>query len=238
MFRSVSGTGWPSPRTEHAQRMFGGIATQYESTAALLSLGLECRWRAALVASVPEGSRVLDVATGTGMVARELAGRGCRVVGLDQNEPMIRRAGRSGGLTFVLGQAEHLPFPDESFDAVTFAYLLRYVDDAAGTLRELSRVLIPGGTLASLEFHVPDNAVWRAGWLLYTRVVVPGIGLVVSPEWYRAGRFVGPSICRFWQAYPLLEQLRMWQEAGIECVRCHTLSLGSAIVMHGVKQSG
>ncbi len=218
--------------------MFGGIAGQYEPMAALLSFGLDRRWRAALVAGIPERSRILDDATGTGTVARELAGRGCRVVGLDQNEAMIRSAGRGGGLAFVLGQAEHLPFHDGSFDAVTFAYLLRYVDDPAATVRELSRVLMPGGMLACLEFHVPDYAVWRAAWLLYTRFVMPGIGLVVSREWYRAGRFVGPSICRFWRAYPLRQQLRMWQEAGIERVRYRTISLGGAIVMHGVKRRG
>jgi demethylmenaquinone methyltransferase / 2-methoxy-6-polyprenyl-1,4-benzoquinol methylase len=218
--------------------MFGAIAAQYESTAALPSLGLECRWRGELVTSVPEGSLVLDVATGTGMVARELVGRRCRVVRLDQNEPMIHSARQVGSLTFVLGRAEHFPFLDGSFDAVTFAYLLRYVDDPAATLRELCRVLMPDRMLACLEFHVPDKAVWRAGWLLYTRFMLPGIGLTVSREWYRAGRFLRRSICQFWRAYPLLEQLKMWQEAGIEHVRYRTLSLGTAIVMYGVKQSG
>jgi demethylmenaquinone methyltransferase / 2-methoxy-6-polyprenyl-1,4-benzoquinol methylase len=156
----------------------------------------------------PGAESDLDVATGTDTVARQFAGRGCRVVGLDQDEAMLRSVKRGGGLALVLGQAEHLPFPDGSFDAVTFAYLLRYVDDPAAMVRELSRVLMPGGMLACLEFHVPDDAVWRAAWLLYTRFVLPGISLVMSRDWYRAGKFVGPSICRFWRAHPLDAEAR------------------------------
>ena len=70
----------------------------------------------------------------------------------------------------MLGRAERLPFPDETFDALTFTYLFRYVDDPAAAMRELARVVRPGGTIATLEFHVPEQPLLRAGWYAYTRV--------------------------------------------------------------------
>ena len=85
-------------------------------------------------------------------------------------------AGRSSRIALVLGQGERLPFPDSTFDALTFTYLLRYVADPAATIAELARVLRPGGTMASLEFAVPPNRFWRAWWWLYTRAVLPVAG--------------------------------------------------------------
>ena len=211
---------------------------------ALLSLGQDPRWRRFLVsrAGAIAGARVLDVATGTGLVARELARRGARVLGLDQSEAMLaqavrrtRRAGLGGRVRFVLGRAERLPFPDGVFDAVTFTYVLRYVDDPEATVAELARVVRPGGTLVGLEFAVPERALLGLGWLAYTRGVLPAVGRVVSPGWYRAGRFLGPSISGFHRAFPLPEQGRWWQAAGIRRVRTRRLSLGTALVTWGVK---
>jgi demethylmenaquinone methyltransferase/2-methoxy-6-polyprenyl-1,4-benzoquinol methylase len=133
-------------------------------------------------------ARILDVATGAAAVAAALAARtGASVVGLDQSEPMLRTdvarvqaAGLASRVGFVLGRGQELPFAGGSFDAVTFTYLLRYVDDPAATLAELARVLRPGGTLANVEFHVPPNALWRGLWWLYTRVGLPVAGRVVS----------------------------------------------------------
>src|SRR5205814_714363 len=96
----------------------------------------------------------------------------------------VAAADLDGRVSFVLGQGERLPFADDAFDAVTFTYLLRYVDDAPAALRELARVLRPGGTLANLEFLVPPNPVWRAAWVLYTRVGLPVGGLLASTEWW------------------------------------------------------
>ena len=80
-----------------------------------------------------------------------------------------------------------LPFADGTFDALTFTYLVRYVDDPAATLRELARVVRPGGSIASLEFHVPQQPMLRAGWYAYTRGVLPVLGSFVSPQWRRTG---------------------------------------------------
>ena len=175
------------------------------------------------------------VATGTGMVAGELEKRGCRVVGLDQSEGMIRRARRARDARFVLGQAERLPFPDATFDALTFTYLLRYVDDPGATMRELARVVKPGGTVGFLEFFVPRNPMWRAAWLAYTRTIMPAIGRVASREWYEAGRFLGPSITTYYRTYPLAAQRKWWRDAGIPDPRYRTMSLGGGVVCWGVK---
>lgn len=193
--------------------------------------------------NAPPGSLVLDVAAGTGLVSRELAGRKLvRVVSLDVSGPMLRSgvpANREAGLDDrirpLVARAEALPFPDDTFDAVTFTYLLRYVDDPESVLRELARVLRPGGGLASLEFHVPDQPLLRAGWRLYTRAVMPAIGAMVSPAWFRTGRFLGPSIERLYRRAPVPEQVRWWQGAGIRHVRSRVMSLGAGVVIWGVK---
>jgi demethylmenaquinone methyltransferase / 2-methoxy-6-polyprenyl-1,4-benzoquinol methylase len=226
-----------SARSAHARRLFAGIALSYEWVATLLSLGQDPRWRRALVATVRATSedRVLDVATGTGMVARALAARyGCRVVGLDQSPDMLA-AGLADGHPLVTAQGERLPFPDASFDHVTFTYLLRYVEDPAATVRELARVMRPGGRLAMLEFGVPQNAFWRFMWRLYTRIGLPVAGRLLSPSWGAVGDFLGPSIERFYSLHPQAELERDWCAAGLESVTVERMSLGGGTVMSATK---
>jgi demethylmenaquinone methyltransferase/2-methoxy-6-polyprenyl-1,4-benzoquinol methylase len=211
--------------------------------AEVLSFGQNGRWRRFLASKVSEADRVLDVATGTARVALEVTRRdGASVIGLDQSEPMLReggrriaRAGLGDRIRLVMGNGERLPFPDGSFDAVTFTYLLRYVDDPSATLAELARVIRPGGTLANLEFHVPRRAGWRWLWMLYTRAVMPGLGRLVSRAWYDVGRFLGRSISDFYQRYPLAAQLELWRQAGIEDVQARVMSVGGAVVIWGRK---
>jgi len=183
------------------------------------------------------GQRVLDVATGTGLVARALVRRyGCSVVGLDQSEEMLGRARAlvGPGVELVRGEAERLPFEDASFDALTFTYLLRYVDDPAATMRELARVVRPGGRIAMLEFYVPSG-LWQPLWVLYTRVGLPALGRLVSREWYDVGRFLGPSIDGFWKTYPLDAVCSMWRAAGIDSVHARVMSVGGGVVMWGTR---
>jgi demethylmenaquinone methyltransferase/2-methoxy-6-polyprenyl-1,4-benzoquinol methylase len=139
-----------------------------------------------------------------------------------------RATGRD--VELVEGRAEELPFPDASFDALTFTYLLRYVDDPLATLRELARVVRPGGTIAGLEFGVPHGP-WRAAWELYVRAVLPAAGRVLSPGWHEVGRFLGASIRDLYRTFPRLPEL--WREAGIEDVQERRLSLGGGVVTWG-----
>lgn len=220
-----------------ARILFAPLGPTYDRYAALLSLGQDPRWRRFLVSRIDAGpgDSVLDVATGTGAVARELLRqKGCNVVGLDQSPEMLAEARRRLGssVELVEGNAQDLPFADTSFDALTFTYLLRYVDDPAATLRELVRVVRPGGTIAALEFAVPDGP-WRPLWELYVRAVLPAAGAVIAPGWRRVGAFLGPSIRDFYRRWPEERLLGAWCDAGVHDVQARRLSVGGGIVTWG-----
>ena len=226
-----------SARARHARALFAPLGPTYDRASAILSLGQDPRWRRFLVSrvDVARGGTVLDVATGTGLVARELIRRtGCSVVGLDQSPEMLAVARERLGASFtaVEGRAERLPFEDGSFDALTFTYLLRYVDDPAPTLAELARVVRPGGTMAGLEFGLP-RGMWRGAWELYVRAVLPLAGRALSSAWYDVGRFLGGSIRNLYARFPLERQLELWRAAGVDDVRFRRLSLGGGIVVWG-----
>jgi demethylmenaquinone methyltransferase/2-methoxy-6-polyprenyl-1,4-benzoquinol methylase len=226
-----------SPRKRHALQLFQGLPRRYDRTGAMMSFGQDPRWRRAMVDAVApqRGQRVLDVATGTGMVARAVAERGAIVTALDQSTAMlgVARAHSHPGITFVQGEAEHLPFNDASFDGLTFTYLLRYVDDPAATLAELARVVKPGGRIGMVEFGVPDNPTLRRLWRAHTRVGLPLMGRAVSPAWYEVGRFLGPNIEAFHAAHPDLTSV--WRDAGIDGVHEQPMSFGAGLVMWGVR---
>lgn len=185
---------------------------------------------------------VLDVATGTGAVAERLVRRhGCRVTGVDQSADMLaaarvrlRRAGLDHRVTLIEGEAEDLPFPDGTFDALTVTYLLRYVGDPAATLRELVRVVSPGGTVASMEFGVPSRWLPRAAWSLYTGVLLPTTGMVVGGRgWWRAGRFLHRSIPDLYRRHPIPDLLELHRSAGLTDVTLRRLSFGGGVVIWG-----
>jgi len=226
-----------SARRRRALELFAPLGPTYERYARLLSLGQDPRWRRFLVSRVEAGpgDEVLDVATGTGAVARELLRqKGCGVVGVDQSPEMlaVAREHLPATVKLVEASAEHLPFEHGSFDALTVTYLLRYVDDPGATLAELARVVRAGGTVASLEFAVPAG-LWRPLWRAYVGAVLPAAGRIVSPGWHEVGDFLGDSIREFWRRYPLEHQLELWRAAGIEDARYRRLSLGGGIVIWG-----
>jgi demethylmenaquinone methyltransferase / 2-methoxy-6-polyprenyl-1,4-benzoquinol methylase len=238
-----------SARKRQALALFRGLPRRYDRVATVLSFGQDPRWRRALVRAVAPGARerVLDVATGTGMVAAELVARGgCSVVGLDQSAEMLaaareRLAGRPAlaqRVELIEGQAEELPFADGSFDALTFTYLLRYVDDPRATMRELARVVRPGGRVGSLEFGVPVRWWARIAWRLYTAIGLPLLGRLVSREWMEVGRFLGPSIRGFYARHPVERIVEYWREAGLEDVQVRRMSLGGGIVMSARRSAG
>lgn len=233
----------PTGRNQVARRIFAGLPDRYDRLAEVLSFGQNGRWRRALVDAVAEGhpTSVLDVATGTAGVALALRARtGATVVGVDLTEAMLRRGranverARVSGVALSIGRGEQLPFPDASFDALSFTYLLRYVDDVPATLAELARVVRPGGVVANLEFLVPAHRVWRVLWWCYTRSVLPVAGLLTGgPEWFRVGRFLGPSISGHYRAHPLPSLVTAWEAAGIGDVTVRRMSLGGGLVMWG-----
>jgi demethylmenaquinone methyltransferase / 2-methoxy-6-polyprenyl-1,4-benzoquinol methylase len=231
-----------SEQNQVARVLFAPLGPTYDRWSRLLSLGQDPRWRRFLVSRVECGpeSSVLDVATGTAAVAIELIRRhGCRVVGLDQSPEMlagaqarVEAAGLSDRITLLQGSAEQLPFPDGAFDALTFTYLIRYVDDPGATLSELARVVRPGGIVAGLEFGLP-RGVWRPLWELYVRVGLPASGAVIAHGWREVGSFLGPSIRELHQRLPIRKQVELWRAAGIEDVRVRRLSLGGGYVTWG-----
>src|SRR4051794_18150827 len=197
-----------SERKRHAVGLFAALPAHYDRVGAALSFGQDSRWRRAMVATVgaARGDRVLDVATGTGLVSQELVRRyGCEVVGLDQSPQMLDAARArlrrdpelARRVSLVAGEAEQLPFDDGAFDHLTFTYLLRYVDDPAATLRELARVVRPGGQIASLEFFVPEGG-WYPVWWAWTRLGLPAGGVVAGGGWDEEGRVLGPGIEAVW----------------------------------------
>ncbi len=228
-----------------ARELFAPVAETYDRYAALLSFGQDPRWRSFLVSRIEAGPDdvVLDVATGTGAVALALAQRyGCAVTAVDQSPEMLAVAKRRVAaararrpVRLVEARAEALPFGDSSFDALTFTYLLRYVEDPAAALRELARVVRPGGRIASLEFSVPQNPLARAPWEAYVRVGLPLLGRVISPGWHDVGGFLGASIKDFYKRYPLERLLALWRDAGVGDMRVRRLSLGGGIVVWGVR---
>ncbi|MGO9762473.1 MAG: class I SAM-dependent methyltransferase [Solirubrobacteraceae bacterium] len=249
----VASTDQASARKREALELFRGLPRRYDALSAALSFWQDPRWRRALVSAIAPaaGQRILDVATGTGMVAAELLARAdCSVVGVDQSAEMLAaararfalaapgaRSAVSTRVELIEGQAEALPFADDSFDALTFTYLLRYVDDPAATVRELARVVRPGARVASLEFGVPPWPPARAAWRLYTAVGLPALGRLASREWAQVGRFLGPSIRGFYERHPLEQIAGYWQQAGLQDVRVRRMSLGGGIVMSASKRA-
>lgn len=221
---------------EHARELFAPLGASYDRVGAALSLGQDPRWRRFLVSRLPRGGGVLDVATGTGLVAAELLRQGFEVTGLDQSPEMLAIAHRRFGdeVELIQASAEALPLDSESFDHLTFTYLLRYVADPGATLAELARVVRPGGLVASLEFGVPGGPA-RPLWDLYVHAVLPLAGRLLRKGWREVGDFLGGSIRDFWERHPLERQLEWWHAAGLDGVEVRRLSRGGAVAIWGRK---
>lgn len=232
---------------DFAQRLFAPLPARYDTLAKWLSFGQDPRWRAAAVAHVAASHPllVLDVACGPGAVIRELATTtAANLIGVDlslemlvQGQRNIRSAGLTRRVSLVQARGEQLPFADATFDAVTFTYLLRYVEDPAATLAELARVLKPGGPIASVDFAVPHRMGWRFSWLLYTRALLPLAGLLGGgTPWWDVGRFLGPNISQHYARYSLEWIHDAWRRSGLERVSIQLMSLGGGVVMSGFRR--
>ena len=227
--------------------MFAGIAGRYDLLNHLLSGNVDKRWRRqvarSLEPSLVEGARVLDVACGTGDLSLVLAGAGrARVVGLDFCRPMLEIARRKAQIVspdspdpravpFVEGDALRLPFADETFDAVTIAFGLRNLAGVFEGLRELRRILRPGGRVAILEFSSPVVPGFRALFRFYFTRVLPRIGGLVSGS-RGAYEYLPDSVTRFPDQKRLAELMR---EAGFEGVGYRNLTGGIAALHTGAR---
>jgi demethylmenaquinone methyltransferase/2-methoxy-6-polyprenyl-1,4-benzoquinol methylase len=215
--------------------MFDRIARRYDTLNRVISLGLDQGWRRVLVREVatrhPAG-RVLDVATGTGDLAFALAAAGLgEVVGLDISPGMLAEARRkaespraAASVRFELGDAAALPFADASFDAVTVAFGVRNFEDLEVGLRELARVLRPGGTLAVLELGTPRSRLLRLGHAAYTRGLLPLVAGLVSGE-RAAYTYLPASVAAFPEPARFAELLTA---CGLRDVRTRLFALGAA----------
>ena len=225
--------------SERARELFAPLGPTYDRYARLLSFGQDPRWRRFLVSRLPVGPEdtVVDVACGTGAVALELVRlTGCSVVGVDQSPEMLAEARRrlaDHRIEFVQAAAQALPFEDSSFDGLTAAYLLRYLDDLPAGLAELARVLRPGATASLLDFGVPPAPLTRHAWNFWVDAGLPLAGRAISPGWHEVGRFLGGSIRRFHAEWPPERLLGAFRDAGFESANARRLSLGGCLVLWG-----
>jgi demethylmenaquinone methyltransferase / 2-methoxy-6-polyprenyl-1,4-benzoquinol methylase len=172
-------------RSAKVHSLFGAIAGHYDLLNDLQSFGLHRAWKRRVVelSHVKKGDRALDVCCGTGDLALALAGAGAEATGLDFNQPMLDVAKRrdvAGAVRWMRGDALRIPFEDETFDVVTIGYGLRNLASWQRGLKEMCRVLKPGGRLLILEFAQPPNAFWRALYFGYLKGVVPVLGKIFA----------------------------------------------------------
>ena len=218
--------------------MFDSIAGKYDRMNHLMSLGIDRLWRRRFVhtiADLPPGAQVLDLACGTGDLTKALVLKGFAVTGLDISQEMmevgkVKCAGLEPQPEFMLGSAGSIPFADGRFDAVTIAFGLRNFDHREQCLKEIRRVLRPGGRLAVLEFAVPRNRLWRAVYLSYFKISMRVAGRIVGSA--GAYGYLVDSVMDF----PRYEALcAEFSAAGFKHLGCTSLSGGIACIYQGDK---
>lgn len=231
----------PGSKKEQVTTMFNRIAGSYDLLNRMLSMGIDVRWRKTLVRKLAAlgPSEVLDVATGTGDLAIAIARAmpASRVTGLDIAEEMlaigrtkVSTAGLADRINFETGDAECLPYPDGSFDAITVAFGVRNFEDLNAGLKEMYRVLRPGGRLFVLEFSQPRGWFFRPIFLLYFRYFLPLVGRLTSKD-PKAYRYLFESV----QAFPEGETFRTaLRNQGFEQTSWTSLTFGTCAIYEGL----
>ncbi|MFC6259326.1 demethylmenaquinone methyltransferase [Levilactobacillus fujinensis] len=228
---------------DKVQQIFDHIAPQYDQMNSVISLGTHRIWRKNVMQAmtINPGDFALDLCCGTGDWTLALAnavGPAGHVVGLDFSEVMltqatakVRAAKREDRITLRQGDAMQLPYPDNSFNVVTIGFGLRNVPDANQVLREMTRVVKPGGQVVCLETSQPTNPIVHAGWQLYFGHLVPLMGRVVAHH-YQAYNYLQQSTHHF---VSVDELAAMFREAGLVKVHYTPFNLGAAAVHFGTK---
>lgn len=237
-----------SKNSEKISAMFNGIASDYDKLNRILSFGIDTLWRKKLVKDiesripVKEGkkqeTKVLDIACGTGDLSFGLARHGFLVTGADISSGMLeiakskaKNAGFASNPSFILASAESLSFPDNSFDAATISFGIRNFDKREACLKEIKRVLAPGGVLSILEFAEPRNRIWRAVFNCYFLNITPVIGKMVSSD-KSAYSYLPQSVRAFPKYEGFSEEI---SRAGFRNADYISLSGGIAVLYRAVK---
>ena len=225
-------------KARYVSGMFARIARRYDLMNTIMSLGQDAMWRRVTVraANPRPGGLALDVATGTGRIAQELARRGARAVGVDFTIAMMRRGRESGvgvgeAVYFAGADALALPFADDTFDSVTTGFAMRNVTDIEAAFREMRRVIRPGGRVVCLEVGRPAWALTRFFHRVYTRRVVPLLGKWIAGD-SDAYTYLPSSMGKF---PPPAELAAIMRRAGLRNVRWKQLTMGAAAVHAGTK---
>ncbi|MCS7001554.1 MAG: class I SAM-dependent methyltransferase [Dehalococcoidia bacterium] len=225
-------------RARYVRAMFGAIAPRYDLMNHIMTFGRYRQWQtlAAEIASPSRSARALDVATGTGDIAIDLTAVADMVVGVDFSRPMLlageaKQRARGVEIQRVEGDALALPFADNSFDCATIGFGVRNIPDIVGTLREMARVVKPGGRVVCLELTPVDLPLVTPLYDLYSTVVVPFIGGLVSGH-AAAYRYLPESVRRFPDAETLR---RLFVEAGLVFPDYTLLNLATIAIHWGTK---
>ncbi|WP_405023542.1 bifunctional demethylmenaquinone methyltransferase/2-methoxy-6-polyprenyl-1,4-benzoquinol methylase UbiE [Mangrovimonas cancribranchiae] len=179
-------------KKEQVTKMFDNISGGYDSLNRVISFGIDIKWRKRVVAMIEQTNpeSILDIATGTGDLAINLAQTNAKkIVGLDISQGMldigkqkVAEKKLNKTIEMVLGDSENLPFENNTFDAITVAFGVRNFEDLEKGLSEILRVLKPGGTFVILETSIPTKTPFKQGYNIYTKHIMPLIGKLFSKD--------------------------------------------------------
>lgn len=241
--RTAAQKGAISSSTD-VEEMFSGIVPRYDLMNHVMTFGMDFKWRKMLAKQAAhladrDSQKVIDVATGTGDVAFEIRKAGVpEVVGLDLTPEMIdaaqKKAKKTDGVTFIVGDGMRMPFEDGTFDAATISFGLRNMPDYAGAVAEMARVVKPGGKVICLEMTPFRRPFLKPLFTLYFTQIVPIIGWILSRD-YKAYKYLPDSVKNFPTADDLAD---MYKAAGLEDVKYQLLGMGSVAMHVGTKSGG
>ncbi len=219
--------------------LFNKIAEHYDSLNTFFSFGMDKMWRRRLAEQIRGSRLILDIATGTGEVAIETIKKldGSNVIGIDPSAQMLRFASKKCNspqyrkrIRLVQGFAEQLPFGSDKFDAITIAFGIRNTLNPLQSLKEMKRVLKPGGKVAILEFTIPKNKIFAPVYLFYFKKFLPFVGSLFGNK--KEYKYLSDSTSEFPQRENFIEIMK---DAGLKPEESIELMVGTVIIYTGIK---